>query len=297
MTDEHKHCACDYVVDLTAQLDNETLNQLFTQAIEHVICDVNVVWEFKELQDVRDYSHSDIKLISNGNSTHIEVWLAEQIIAKSNIEKHLSKRECEELKTLANVYINQKRHVSLSSVDQLTGVLNRQSFNEKIKLHCRPNEFQEKRKYHSEKCLALLDIDYFKKINDNFGHLIGDEVLVILGQKLNLAFRDDDLCFRYGGEEFAVILTNVNMTQAMDIFERFRKSIEAHKFPQVGQVTISIGVADYSEFIQPSGLISKADKALYYAKDHGRNQTHSYQALVDKGLLAAEKAGSDIEFL
>lgn len=297
MTDEHKHCACDYVVDLTAQLDNETLNQLFTQAIEHVINDVKINWVFKELQDVSDYSHSDIELVSDGKVTLVKVWLAKQVIAETRVNKFLNKKETGELKTLAKVYINQKRHVSLSSTDQLTGVLNRQAFNEKIKLHCRPNEFKEKRQFQSKKCLALLDIDHFKRINDKFGHLIGDEVLVILGQKLNLAFRDDDLCFRYGGEEFAIILTNVNLELSMTIFERFRKSIEHHVFPQVGQITVSIGVADYHEFVQPSELISQADRALYYAKDHGRNQVHNYQALVAKGLLAADEAGSDIEFL
>jgi len=297
MTKHKKNCACDYVVELTAQLDNEKLNSLFSESLESVVLDATFDWEFPAIKDVKDFNHSSINLKQDHNNTKIEIMLGGQPITQCIVNRQLSQKENAELHTLASVYINQKRHVSLCSIDQLTGVLNRQAFNEKIKLHCRPSQYDNRRQNIHEKCLALLDIDHFKQVNDNFGHLIGDEVLVVLGQKLNQAFRDNDLCFRYGGEEFAVILSDVDMKQAISVFDRFRSSIKQHNFPQVGQITISIGIAQYVAFNQPSELIGKADKALYYAKDHGRDQVFSYQDLIDKGLIEPEDSGSDIEFL
>ena len=79
--------------------------------------------------------------------------------------------------------------------------------------------------------------------------------------------------------------------------DRFRESIKVHVFPQVGQVTVSIGIAHYETFNQPSELIGKADKTLYYAKDNGRDKVFSYQNLIKKGLMKPEGTGSDIEFL
>jgi diguanylate cyclase (GGDEF)-like protein len=296
MSNQQK-CACDYVVDLTAQLDNAKLNQVFKKSLELLIVDTEFKWELPSLKDIRESNHSAVNIRHKSDSAKIEIFLGNQVIANCSINKVLSVKEKTQLNMLANVFINQKRHVSLSSIDQLTGVLNRQAFNEKIKLHCQPNKFQNRREINREKCLALLDIDLFKNVNDNFGHLIGDEVLVVLGQKLNHAFRDDDLTFRYGGEEFAIILSDVNIEQAIDVLDRFRKTINEHVFPQLGRISISIGIAHYEPYNQPSELIGKADKALYYAKDNGRNKVFSYQNLVKQGRLKPEKMGSDIEFL
>jgi len=294
---DNKKCACDYVVELTAQLDDIKLNRLFKDSLEFLIIDADFNWEFPVLKDIKDFNHSAINVKQDNSNTRVEILLGGQIIAFFTIHKKLSDKESSELNTLAKVFINQKRHVSLSSIDQLTSVLNRQAFNEKIKQHCRPNKHKNRRKKNNEKCLALLDIDHFKQVNDNFGHLIGDEVLVVLGQKLNQAFRDDDLTFRYGGEEFAIILSDVDIKQAICILDRFRESIKAHVFPQVGQVTISIGLAHYEPYNQPSELIGKADNALYFAKDNGRDQVASYQCLISEGLIQPEEKGSDIEFL
>ena len=142
----------------------------------------------------------------------------------------------------------------------------------------------------------MLDIDHFKRINDNFGHLIGDEVLLMVANLMKNSFRFRDKLFRFGGEEFVVVLKPTGATQAQAIFERFRSTMENHAFPQVGRVTISIGYAQIRLHDQPSVILDNADQALYWSKEHGRNRVSSYEALLASGELAPPAAiDSDIE--
>ena len=126
---DSKNCACDYVVDLTAQLDDVKLNRIFKQSLEFLIIDAEFNWEFPVLKDIKEFNHSAINIRQDKANTKIEILLGGQPIAYCIIDKILSEKENSELQTLAKVFINQKRHVSLSSIDQLTGVLNRQAFN------------------------------------------------------------------------------------------------------------------------------------------------------------------------
>ena len=135
---------------------------------------------------------------------------------------------------------------------------------------------------------ALLDIDHFKKVNDRFGHIYGDEVLLLFSQIMNDTFRDDDLLFRYGGEEFAIALRNVNDQSSNIALERLRSNVEAFEFPQVGKVTVSIGYTCVKPVQMISTLTDAADKALYFAKEHGRNQVCSYDQLLKKGRLTVQ---------
>lgn len=133
--------------------------------------------------------------------------------------------------------------------------------------------------------LAVCDIDHFKLINDNFGHLIGDEVLIMLGQLMRQSFRFDDQLFRFGGEEFVVVLQPASLESAFNTLERFRKDLENTAFSRVGHVTISIGFSHLLPYDTPTDVIDRADEALYYAKHHGRNQIANYETLIDKGEL------------
>ncbi|KZY29880.1 MULTISPECIES: GGDEF domain-containing protein [unclassified Oleiphilus] len=181
--------------------------------------------------------------------------------------------------------------------DPLTRILNRQAFDQVSSdlafsqhnvLHAKDTSF---------KAIAILDIDKFKSINDRFGHAIGDETLVLFSQTVRSVLRQQDLFFRYGGEEFVVLVKDVQKEQALVVLERCRAAIEARRFPQVGQVTVSIGFADLSKNDHPVETLSKADKALYYAKQNGRNQVNSYEVLLEKGLLeAVEPVESSIDF-
>lgn len=136
--------------------------------------------------------------------------------------------------------------------------------------------------------LAMLDIDHFKRVNDNFGHLIGDEVLLLLARLMRSTFRFYDQLYRFGGEEFVVLMRCKESHQAAAALQRLRSNTEQYRFPQVGQITVSIGFTEVRPGDAPSNAIERADKAVYYAKEHGRNQVCGYEDLLATGRLRAE---------
>lgn len=177
--------------------------------------------------------------------------------------------------------------------DNLTGLMNRKTLNEQIGKILRTLQNRHRRtsdKSGGDFCIAMLDIDHFKHVNDTFGHIYGDEVLLLFANLMRGSFRENDLLFRYGGEEFIVLLNNVNPKQAQIVLDRFRTKVDSYSFPQVGHVTVSAGVALIQENDLPAESINRADMALYFAKEHGRNQVHSYEDLVAHGLLANNSA-------
>ena len=193
------------------------------------------------------------------------------------------------LPLLLEFYMNFLTLLDDNERDALTGLLNRKTFDmhsAKIiatlqKQHQRTAEKSAKIEF----CLAALDIDHFKHVNDTFGHIYGDEVLLLFSNIMKKTFRDNDLLFRFGGEEFVVILANTDDAHARIALERFRSAVENNKFPQVGQVTVSIGVASISFDEMPRITIDHADQALYFAKQNGRNQIRVYEDLLEQGLL------------
>ncbi|NBF02747.1 diguanylate cyclase [Pseudomonas sp. Fl5BN2] len=165
-----------------------------------------------------------------------------------------------------------KRALSaLSRTDSLTGLLNHGSW--KDLLHIKFHKCQQRQ---MEASIALIDIDHFKAINDTYGHIIGDTVLRHLSSELRRNLRHDDLAGRYGGDEFCVILPRMSQSQALDVMERLRQIFSQYRHPQVPElkVSLSIGLAAFSpDFQDPSSWLNAADKALYLAKNGGRNQT------------------------
>ena len=154
--------------------------------------------------------------------------------------------------------------------DPLTGVNNRLGFSNKIQNH----------KQGSGASVIAIDVDFFKKINDNFGHGVGDEVLVTLAQVINSCCRSEDIVCRFGGEEFVVFLPNTSVVTAECVAERIRSVIESTVFPNNLRVTVSAGVATQED---PLGgidfLLKNADDALYQAKGEGRNKVIVYSAI------------------
>jgi diguanylate cyclase (GGDEF)-like protein len=136
----------------------------------------------------------------------------------------------------------------------------------------------------------MLDIDHFKRVNDNYGHLIGDEVLLLLARLMRSQFRFHDQLYRFGGEEFVVLMRCNGEAEAGKVLERMRAATAAHLFPQVGKITVSIGFSEVRAGDSPSGAFERADKAVYYAKEHGRDQVCSYAALVARGELENQAA-------
>lgn len=181
-----------------------------------------------------------------------------------------------------------------ANLDTLTGLLNRKTFDEQFGLliaeAARAQQMANERRHSDTRrtlpCwLGVVDIDHFKRINDNFGHLFGDEVLLRIAGLMQTSFRTSDKLFRFGGEEFVVMLRGVDEDQVGAAFERFRQTVAGHEFPQVGQVTCSVGYALIDPALCPAELLGRADQALYYSKDHGRNRTCCFDELVAQGQL------------
>jgi diguanylate cyclase (GGDEF)-like protein len=143
--------------------------------------------------------------------------------------------------------------------------------------------------------LGVIDIDHFKLVNDRFGHTVGDEVLSIVGRIMESVFRFDDQLYRFGGEEFVVLLTARGEAGAMTAFERFRHAIASCDFPAIHHVTVSIGFSDVRPGDTPQACFDRADKAVYHGKLHGRNQTHSHEVLVAQGRIEDTSHCGEIE--
>jgi len=189
-------------------------------------------------------------------------------------------------------YLNQMLYSA--EIDPLTGLMNRLAF-ERL-LNQAANDTEKLSTREQATYFVLVDIDFFKKINDSFGHLYGDEVLILLSRVMSESFRSIDWIFRYGGEEFALVLHDVSYDDAYQALERFRLKVESSTFPQVDQVTVSIGFSQMIKYEPVSSLIDRADNALYFAKNNGRNQIRSYEHLIEQGLLVkTEQESGNIE--
>lgn len=156
--------------------------------------------------------------------------------------------------------------------DPLTGLYNRFAFKEILR-----QEIDRARRYDRHLSLLMIDIDHFKSINDQFGHLIGDQVLEEFADILKATFRKTDILTRFGGEEFAIILPETTVGHATMLAERVRKSIEGYNYSHLigdKKITVSIGISNYHTPGQKSDitLLHSADKALFAAKKEGRNK-------------------------
>ena len=201
------------------------------------------------------------------------------------------------------VYSNFLSIINDNEHDALTGLLNRKTFDVQLSelLSTSSSENNsastdvERRASNNQHWVGMLDIDLFKNINDNFGHVYGDEILLLFADLMKKTFRNGDLLFRYGGEEFVVVLTVASNSDAFMVLDRFRQKIESFNFPKVGHVTVSAGMVKVGTQEHPATLLEHADKALYYAKKNGRNQVHDYHELIKEGLLKERDVKGDIE--
>lgn len=155
----------------------------------------------------------------------------------------------------------------LASTDHLTGAWNRAHFDRVIGL-----ELERSRTDRSALSLVLLDVDHFKRINDGFGHAAGDAVLRELSGLLQARIRPSDLLFRWGGEEFAVLVSSAGWRGAERVARKLREAVEAHRFAHGQPVTVSAGVAERASGESARAWFSRLDAALYAAKDQGRNR-------------------------
>ena len=213
----------------------------------------------------------------------------------------------DDVQGLIATYLNFTRLLEDNERDSLTGLLNRKTFDRRfselvgtaVSDAQPPLSHQQAERRTGEAMtahwLGVIDIDHFKKVNDQFGHVYGDEVLILLANILKASFREQDRVYRFGGEEFVVLLRAITADDAKKSFERLRARVEAHEFPQIKQVTISLGFASITQET-PVTILGHADQALYYAKEHGRNQVCFYDELAASGKIGSLVVHQNADF-
>lgn len=257
---------------------------------------------------MRCFTEGETGLYQPANADQVKLYpikdFAEKVV--SVIEITISQQNLEHFDAHANkaivmmleIYQNFTKLMNDNECDTLTGLLNRKTFDSKInKIITQMRTIAKRKEDKSAQFyyLAIFDIDHFKRVNDNFGHLIGDEVLLMFSQLMKQSFRDSDPLFRFGGEEFVGVFGCNHVNDINTILERFRSKMAQFVFPQVGKVTVSAGYTEIQDFDNSSQLIDRADSALYFAKNHGRNQIACFEHLVATGELQANKKEGDIE--
>ena len=255
---------------------------------------------------------SDSALASPRKGRHVlwlPVWMHDKVHTCLEItqSRTFSAHKLEVLKGVFQVYQNYQSLLDYSERDALTGLFNRKTFDEQFSRYAmnglaggHPGAVTESLASEDgppsgepvQQWLAVVDIDHFKQVNDRFGHLYGDEVLILIANILRSSFRSHDRIFRFGGEEFVVLLRSTTLSTAHKVFNRFRLAVQEYAFPQVGQVTVSLGFVSTTRG-SPVEILGQADQALYYAKEHGRNQVCFYDDLVASGQLASKMVAND----
>ncbi|MEN8303362.1 MAG: diguanylate cyclase [Campylobacterota bacterium] len=197
---------------------------------------------------------------------HFEAKAFQISISKTNFADEF-------LVTLSDITRLKEKHIKTENkayFDNLTKVYNRNKFDEVL-----DNEMSMAKKYNSKFTMALMDIDKFKDFNDTYGHLIGDEVLIMMAQSVNSHVRASDTFARWGGEEFVILFKEASLEDAKVASLKIKDSIQELKHPVAGGITASFGLTEYIHDDTPESLFKRCDKALYLAKENGRNRVET----------------------
>jgi diguanylate cyclase (GGDEF)-like protein/PAS domain S-box-containing protein len=206
--------------------------------------------------------------IKNKNKNGEDYWLEQHIIPKINPENN----KIESFVSIGIDITTKKEMEKIASTDKLTGIYNRRMLDEILQI-----EIEVAQRHSSELSLIIIDIDHFKDVNDNYGHLIGDETLKTMSSIIFENIRTSDIFGRYGGEEFLIICTQTNKDNAFILAEKLRTIVGKYNFNKIGTKTISLGISRYEKNDSIESLFKKADEALYCAKESGRNKTVIYE--------------------
>lgn len=212
----------------------------------------------------------------------LSVCMVDDRYCFTGIIRDITKRKQMEV----NLLEYNKKLEDLSIKDSLTNLYNRRYICEILE-----SEFNRAKRYKNSLSCLMIDIDYFKKINDLYGHSFGDKVLVYFSSFLREMARSTDIVSRYGGEEFLVVLPDVNISGAIDFAERLREGISHHRIEDKEMnittvLSISVGISSFSSHtINKEEIVNQADKALYDAKRRGRNMVCCHTKDIQKQLV------------
>ncbi|WP_353233892.1 diguanylate cyclase [Diaphorobacter ruginosibacter] len=249
---------------------------------------------------IRDRCASAVRSSAGSHALWLPVWINDKAHGCLEIIQPtpFTRRQRDVITGIFQVYQNYQNLLDYSERDALTGLLNRKTFEEQFVRSAQPGpEFglpEPNAQDWPQQWLAVIDIDHFKQVNDVYGHLYGDEVLILVANLLRSSFRAHDRIFRFGGEEFVVLLRSTTLGNAAQAFERFRATVQEHMFPQIGGITVSIGFTSAIDGA-PVEVLGRADQALYYAKARGRNQVRFYDELLQQGEVQSQITHGEIE--
>lgn len=259
---------------LQTSLELEEILQIFAEQVRHIVA-------FQRFTYHNNGCHLELGTEKNVGRHELDYQLSLQGQSLGSLKIQRSYRfqevEMEAFEALVGSLIYPLRNATLyreaqmaALTDSLTGAANQRALSYQM-----TRDISLAKRYEQPLSMLVLDVDFFKQINDTYGHAGGDKVLQAVVQVINHCSRDSDSVFRCGGEEFAVILPNATPTDAIIIAERIRVAIEEYEFSHNGGVikaTISIGCATYRNGESGNQLMERADQALYCAKRSGRNR-------------------------
>jgi len=228
---------------------------------KHSIEEIEELWETILVGEV--YRGVIINKKKNGELFYEEKTITPLMNEKGDISSFVSTG-----KDITNRVEMEGELEKLATTDHLTGLLNRFKFEEMF-----TNEMFRSRRYNSPLSLIMFDIDHFKKINDTFGHDVGDSVLKEISELVSSNIRESDILARWGGEEFMLLTPQVDLDSAYELAEKLRNSVSELEFYKVGEVKCSLGVVQLNEGEDLVSLCKRVDMAMYKAKESGRNKT------------------------
>ncbi len=235
--------------------------RLFSGVYQKSIADVEK--KNKEVMNAKLYLEK-----SNENLAYANRKLKESNLKLEDSKTELERVNKELLESNVRLEESEEWYKHLSITDNLTQIYNRMKIDETLE-----EEIARTKRTKRTFCVIMFDIDHFKLVNDKYGHQVGDSVLVAIARLIKSSIREIDTFGRWGGEEFLIVLPEVQLPSALVAAERLRKKIESHIFETVEKITCSFGVTEYDIEETPNKLIRRVDTALYKAKENGRNRT------------------------
>jgi len=270
-----KEQVVSYLEDATKTIQSIGENEI--DSIEHAKSAFSNTYKEIAHKTLTSYKYTNNKLeeltqiheetVQNYESTFIDMPSIKEKF--DEIQNHMSEEVARANKVILELSTQVKELENSSNVDPLTKVFNRRALDSYLKTVCSKQEIQ------NELYILLLDIDDFKKINDKHGHIAGDKILIFVANILRKTLREGDKVFRYGGEEFLIVLNRIDTVKCKETADRILKLISSNQLFYKGEsinVTISIGATKLYSRDTPDTLIDRADKALYYSKRNGKNQ-------------------------
>ncbi|MBN2187136.1 MAG: diguanylate cyclase [Dehalococcoidia bacterium] len=272
------------IVALEAGWEEEIKNALDKGRVDLVFMDIQMPEKsgMEWLAEIVERQIAPVVMLTGSGSEDIAVqslqegalgYLPKGSLSRERLEKTID-AALREWQRIQQSKANQEELEKLANFDSLTGLHNRRAILRRL-----DEEIRHAKRYREHPSLIMLDIDHFKKVNDRYGHLTGDDVLEEIARLILQNIRGVDAVGRYGGEEFIIFLPKTDLSSALNVAERIRKAIEVAEMKDsegnVFNVTVSQGLSSHEQGEDEHSLISRADDALYAAKENGRNRVET----------------------